>query len=153
MNLDRIGTGVIAAAALWLGYLVLELPDTDVEVPWRNLLISIFVAVALLAVFPRKLELSGTVLAFAVLGICTNLAIFERDSIGVEAVVPVILVAIGIALRRSRLDLSDVVGVSALVAFGLGVVQPLVVVFALTFILIVNVIIWILNRVSRSQPA
>lgn len=151
MTQDRIGTAVLVAAAGWLGFLIADLPSWDVEVPWRYALVWAVISVLLLAVFPQRLQLSGTVLAFAVVGICLNLSIFEYEALGWKGIVPTVLVTMAVWLRRSRLDLTDVVGVSAVVAFGIAVVQPNIVMFAFLFIAIVNIVIWALNKSGGSR--
>lgn len=153
MNLDRIGTALLVIAAAWYGWLLFDLPSLDVEVPWRNELQVALVATLVLAIFPKHIQLTGTVLAFAVLGICVNLAMFNYDALGWKGVLPVAIVAVAIWCRSNRMDMSDVIGVSAVVAFGIAIVQPGIVAFAFLFILVVNVIIWIVNRFGKSRTA
>lgn len=153
MNQDRLGTALMLIAAGYLGWLIADLPSVDVEVPWRNDLIIAAIGVLALAAFPRRLELSGTVLAFAVLGICINLAIFQYDALGWQGIASTVLVAIAIWCRRARLDLSDVVGVAALVAFGIAVFQPAIIAFAFIFIAVANVLLWLANRIFATRPS
>lgn len=153
MNQDRLGTALMLIAAGYLGWLIADLPSVDVEVPWRNDLIIAAIGVLVLAAFPRRLELSGTVLAFAVLGICINLAIFQYDALGWQGIASTVLVAIAIWCRRARLDLSDVVGVAALVAFGIAVFQPAIIAFAFIFIAVANVLLWLANRIFATRPS
>lgn len=147
MNQDRIGTAMMLVTAVFLGWLIADLPSLDVEVPWRNDLIVVAIGVLLLAAFPRRLELTGTVLAFAVLGLCVNLAIFQYDALEWKGVVPAVLVAIAIWCRRARLDLTDVVGVAAVVAFGIAVFQPAIIAFAFIAVAGVNALLWLANRI------
>lgn len=147
MNQDRVGTAFMLAAAGLLGWLIADLPSLDVEVPWRRDLIVAAIGVVALMVFPRRLELTGTVLAFAVLGICVNLAIFQYDALDWQGFAPAMLVALGIWFRRARLDLTDVVGVSAVVAFGIAVFQPAIIAFAFVVIAGVNALLWLANRI------
>ena len=153
MNLDRLGTALLLIVAAWYGWLLFDLPPLDVEVPWRGELQIAFVATIVLAVFPKRIQLTGTVLAFAVLGMCVNLAMFNYDALGWKGVLPVAIVALAIWCRSSRMDMSDVVGVSAVVAFGIAIFAPAIVAFAFLFILVVNIIIWIANLVSKSRSA
>lgn len=147
MNQDRIGTALMLVAAGFLGWLIADLPSLDVEVPWRNDLIVAAIGVLLLAAFPRRLELTGTVLAFAVLGICVNLAIFQYDALEWKGIVQTVVVAIAIWCRRDRLDLTDVVGVAAIVAFGIAVFQPAIIAIAFVAVAGVNALLWLANRI------
>lgn len=150
MNQDRLGTALMLIAAAVFGWLIVDLPSLDVEVPWRNDLIIAAISVLALAAFPRRLELTGTVLALAVLGICINLAIFQYDALGWQGTIPGLLVAFAIWCRRARLDLTDVVGVAAIVAFGIAVFQPAIIAFAFLVIAGVNVLLWLANRIFAS---
>lgn len=153
MNQDRIGTALMLSAAVWVAVLVFTLPPLDVSVPWRSDLIVVTIALLVVAFFPRRLALTGTVLAFSVLGVCINLAIFQFHAIGWQGVVPAVLLAVALWLRRERLDLKDVVGVAALVAFGIAIVQPAIVAFAWIVIAAVNLMLWLMNAMRSSRTS
>lgn len=159
MTFDRTGTALMLITAAWMAMLAFTAPPLELAASFRGDMMTLAIGLLVAALFPRHLELTGTVLVFSAMGVLINLATFQFSEIGWQGVVPTIVFGIALWCRRNRLDLRDVVGVAALVAFGIAIFQPNVVMFAWIVIALVNAVIWLVNGVSsfrrnrRSHPS
>lgn len=145
MTLDRIGTVLMLVASAWLVMLITTESGVYAEPAYRQR-VGISAAVILAtAFFPRHLYLSGTVLAFVSLGLAVHVGVFGLFGMELQGLVPAVVLALSMWFRRVRLDLTDIVLVTSLVACGLAIVQPNVVFFALTIVAVVNLMIWLSN--------
>lgn len=154
MNQDRTGTALMLAAVAWLVMLVFTEPGVHAD-PWFRVLVGTIAFIVLVtAFFPRHLFLTGTVLAFVSLGMTLHIGLFGLFGLGITGLVPPALIAISLWLRRDRLDGDAVVVVTAVAACGLSMVQPRVIIIAIVFIAVVNLLIWIVNRTGawRQRP-
>lgn len=145
---DRIGTALMLATSAWLIMLISTDPGVHAENAYRLRVGIIAAFILVTAFFPRHLYLSGTVLAFVSLGLVLNVGLFGLFGLGVNGLIPVLLLAIAMWLSRNRLDATDVVLVTALVACGLAIVQPPVVFFAFVVIAAVNALVWLVNMLG-----
>lgn len=151
MTHDRIGSVVLLIVAGWFGVLAYRLPPLDIAVPWRADTIALAVGVLALALFPEHLQLTGTVLAFSVLGIAMHMMVFDRDVFGWQILILTGMIALGIWFRRARLDFKDVVAVAALVAAGVAFAQPNVMMFAWMVIAVVNSLILLMKLIGSRR--
>lgn len=142
---DRIGTALMLIAAAWMASLAFTDPGSHAEPEWRRLVLVTAIGMLIVAFFPRHLNLSGTVLAFTMLGISLNIGIFGLLGLTWEGLIPTALLLIAVLLRRTRLDSDAVVVITAATACVLGFLQPNVILFALTVILVVSLVIWLVN--------
>lgn len=151
MILDRIGTALMLSASAWLIMLVTTEPGVYAEPSYR-LRVGIIAAVVIItALLPRHLTLSGTVLAFVALGLALHIGLFGLFGKEIQGLVPVVLIAIAMWMRRERLDATDIVLVTSLVACGLSILQPNIVFIALTIVGIVNLASWIATAIRSAR--
>lgn len=148
MNQDRIGTGLMILAAALTVMLAVTEPGSGASNNFRLLIGITAGAMVLVSFFPRHLFLTGTVLTFTTLGLSLHIGLFGIFGIGLPGLASPIVFAIAMWFVRDRLDGSAVVVISAVVACGLAMIQPQVVIFALLFIVVANVLIWLFNRFS-----
>lgn len=153
MILDRIGTALILAAAGWLAMLITTDPGIWADPQYRQKVALIAAVVLVSSVFPRRLALTGTVLAFTALGLSAHVALFGLFGMELKGVVPIVLVAVGMWLRKERYDSDPIVLVSALVACGLSIVQPQIVFVTITFLVIVNLAMWLVNGIRTFRSS
>lgn len=151
MILDRIGTVFILAAAGWLVMLVTTEPGHWAEPQYRQKLAIIAAVVLVSAIFPRHLSLTGTVLAFTALGLTAHVALFGLFGMELKGLVPLLLMAIAMWMRKDRFDADPVVLVSSLVACGLSIVQPLIVFITIAFLFVVNLMMWVFNGIGKMR--
>lgn len=151
MGRDQIGTGVMLAAAAWMASLAFTDPGQYAAPELRQRIVVTALVIVLVAFFPRRLNLTGTVLAVTALGLSLNIGLFGLFGMTWEGLLSAALIIVALWLRKDRLDNDAIVVISAAAAGILAVIQPLVILFALVVILAVNVIIWVLNRWSMAR--
>lgn len=148
MNQDRIGTALMLIAAAWTVMLAVTEPGSGASDYFRLLIGITAAAMVVVAFFPRHLYLTGTVLAFTTLGLSLHIGLFGIFGIGIPGLLPPAVFALAMWFIRDRFDGSAVVVISAVVACGLAMIQPQVVMFAFAMIAIVNILLWLGNRIS-----
>lgn len=150
---DRIGTALMLIASAWLIMLVATEPGMYAENSYRVRVGIIATIILVTTFFPRHLPLSGTVLAFVSLGLTLHISLFGLFGMDIQGAVPAVVFGLAMWLRRHRLDATDIVLITSLVACGLSVVQPNVVFFTLAVVAAVNLLMWLGNAfgTKRSQ--
>lgn len=151
MYQDRIGTVVMLLAGAWMASLAFTDPGEFAAPELRRRIVIVAVGFLVVAFFPQRLNLTGTVLAIAVLGLGLNIGLFGLFGMTWEGLLPAALMVAALWLRRNRLDNDAVVVISAAVAGMIAIVQPQVIMFAITAILVVNIIIWMANLYSGAR--
>lgn len=150
---DRFGTALMLVASAWLAMLVMTEPGIYAENNYRMRVGIIAVVVLIAALFPRHLTLSGTVVSFVALGLALNVGFFGLFGMDVQGLVPAALLVIALWLRRHRLDLTDIVLITSVVACGLAILQPNVVLIAVGVVGGVNLLIWAMNAIRSPRAS
>lgn len=153
MSLGRIGNVLILVAAAWMAMLAITEPGSGASTYFRTVIGVTAAGMVVVAFFPRHLYLTGTVLAFTMLGLSLHIGLFGIFGIGVQGLLPAAVFGIAMWFIRNRLDGSAVVVMTSLVSCGLAIIQPEVVLFAFAFIGVANLLIWGANRLSRPRPS
>lgn len=153
MSQDRVGIALMLFAAAWMVMLAVTEPGSGASNYFRILIGITAAAMVVVAFFPRHLYLTGTVLVFTTLGLSLHIGLFGIFGIGLKGLLPAAVFAIAMWFVRDRLDGSAVVVITAVVACGLAMIQPQVVMFAIIFIAIVNVLLWLMNRISALRAS
>lgn len=148
MTQDRIGTVLMVAAAGWMLSLAFTEPGSGAATEFWVLIGVAAAMMLIVAFFPRHLFLTGTVLTFSALGLALHIGVLGVFGIGVKGLLSAVLFAIAMWFIRDRLDGSALVVITAVVACGLAIATPEVLIFAFFFIAIVSAIIWLFNRIS-----
>lgn len=143
MIFERLGTALMIIASAWLVMLVATEPGVYAEPSYRRRVFIIAAVILVTTLFPRHLTLSGTVLSFVALGLALHIGIFGLFGMEVQGFAPTALLAVAIWLRRHRLDLTDIVLVTSLVACVLAFLQPNIVFITLSVVAVVNVVMWL----------